>query len=100
MDMAQRPLREEILQTFEGSVAGEPAAMLTRNGYGAQVLNTATQLFLDVDLPPVGFWRRVLRLFGVKPAVSEDTLLAGLRDVLGQYGGPLFGFTELRPGCA
>lgn len=46
----ERPLREEII---DEQPAGTPdgTAVVTRNRYGAAVLNTARLLFIDVDLP-------------------------------------------------
>jgi hypothetical protein len=47
---ADRPLREEILQEIRGA-QGELVAAVTRNAYGAEVLNAARLLFIDIDLP-------------------------------------------------
>lgn len=49
-EYGQRALREEIVETI-GDPAS-PAAVVTRNGYGALVLNTAHVLFADIDAPP------------------------------------------------
>lgn len=46
-----RPPREEILQEIAGK-NDEPAAIITRNSYGSQILNTTALAFIDVDLPP------------------------------------------------
>lgn len=46
-DYGERPLREEILREL-GSDDG--AAVVTRNAYGALILNTARVMFVDVDL--------------------------------------------------
>ncbi|MCE9589200.1 MAG: hypothetical protein K8S99_01605 [Planctomycetes bacterium] len=65
-----RPLREEIIR--EISDGKTLAALITRNRYGALVLNSANVLFADVDHPPVkahrlvkwlllGPWRREAR---------------------------------------
>ena len=46
-----RAVREQIIQSFD-AVDGNPAApvaVVTRNGYGALVLNTSNMLFLDID---------------------------------------------------
>jgi hypothetical protein len=43
------PPREEILETIE--VGGREIGLLTRNAYGALVLNTDCVLFVDIDLP-------------------------------------------------
>ncbi|MCA9103509.1 MAG: hypothetical protein KDA63_20285 [Planctomycetales bacterium] len=44
------PIREEIVQELPGDDA--PVAIVTRNRYGALVLNTAQVCFVDVDFPP------------------------------------------------
>jgi len=66
-----RPMREEVLR----EVAYDGAALtvaVTRNAAGAEVLNAARALFVDVDLPaqaPPGFFAR---LFGAKaPAAGS-----------------------------
>ena len=43
-----RPLREEIISAIMGD-RREPTAVVTRNVYGALVLNTANVMFVDVD---------------------------------------------------
>jgi hypothetical protein len=47
----ERPLREEIVEEIGRSAGGEMEAAITRNVYGALVLNTARACFIDVDLP-------------------------------------------------
>lgn len=44
----ERPLREAIVQALPDDGRG-PAAVITRNAYGAQVLNAARVLFADID---------------------------------------------------
>ncbi len=75
-----RPLREEILERFTGGAQAQPVAVLTRNSYGAQVLNASRLLFLDVDLQPPTIMQRLRRLFG-GPSTEESTL-ARLRQAL------------------
>lgn len=62
-----RPFREQVLQEVRNA-AGDVFAVVTRNAYGCQVLNTARVMFVDIDLPEPkpsgGFFSR---LFG-KPA--------------------------------
>lgn len=48
-----QPLREEVLQEIKGE-DGEVIGVITRNSYGAEVLNTAKILMLDIDLEPAG----------------------------------------------
>jgi hypothetical protein len=80
-----RPLREEILEAIDGG--GEPRAILTRNRYGATVLNAARLLFLDVDLPEGGSASGFLRgLFSKDKRKPEDIALATLRDKLMNAG--------------
>jgi hypothetical protein len=45
-----RPMREEIIERI--TQGGKEIAVLTRNRYGALVLNSASVLFADVDVPP------------------------------------------------
>jgi len=76
-----RPFRERVLREIK-TPGGEAAAVITRNSYGALVLNTARVMFVDVDLPEpkssMGGW--LSKLFGKQepPAASitSDTVLA------------------------
>src|SRR5437762_1061454 len=43
-----RPLREEIVRAIKDG-AGEDVAIITRNVYGALILNTRRAMFIDVD---------------------------------------------------
>jgi hypothetical protein len=49
-----RPLREEVITEFAAGAAGAtvdaPEAAITRNSYGALVLNAARAFFIDVDV--------------------------------------------------
>ena len=65
-----RPLREPVLREYPGA-NGELAAAITRNSYGCHVLNAASLMFVDVDIPeqrPPGF---IARLFGAKAPASS-----------------------------
>jgi len=57
-----RPIREEILRELR-SPTESLDGYLTRNGYGATVLNSAGLLFGDIDDVPVGLLERLRRLF-------------------------------------
>lgn len=47
-----RPLREEVVREFPAAVSMDaPDAAITRNSYGALVLNAARAFFIDVDVP-------------------------------------------------
>ena len=77
-----RPLREEILQRIPDRRSDPPAAMITRNSYGAQILNTTSLLFLDIDFAPrpTSLVQRLLRLFGAAGGEekTEESFLADL----------------------
>jgi len=67
-------IREELISEHHDQ-SGQLVAAVTRNRYGALVLNTANVLFADVDLPdkviyyrePGWFGRLVSRLSGARP---------------------------------
>lgn len=63
-----RPLREKLEQRLHNAHGAETGA-ITRNAYGAQVLNTASVMFVDVDLADL---RPV-------PPTSSDPLTSLLR---------------------
>lgn len=83
-----RPVREEILQSVDGKSKDEPSALVTRNGYGAQVLNTAQLLFLDIDVGTPGLLRGIRDLLG--GGSEHDRVLHRLRDALQRYGRATF----------
>lgn len=66
-DYLEHPLREEIVQSLTDS--DEEIAVLTRNRYGALVLNSASVCFADVDFPQIqsdGLLDAVLLFFSKK----------------------------------
>ena len=73
-----RPFREQILQEIK--IDGNPLpALITRNSYGCQVLNTAQVMFVDIDLPEKKSGGFFGRLFGKKsedaaPGTQEEAL--------------------------
>lgn len=76
-----RPIKEEILN--EVSDGGSPIAVITRNRYGALVLNCRNVLFVDVDFPkpkPTGFVEALLMMFSRskrdarRQAVVQETI--------------------------
>lgn len=74
---SDRPIREEILDEVKDS-SGAVIALVTRNGYGAEVLNAAGVLFADIDDPPAkgaGLFASLARLFGSrKPETPAPTI--------------------------
>ncbi|MBA3029082.1 MAG: hypothetical protein FP816_09780 [Desulfobacteraceae bacterium] len=76
-----QPLREEIVETV--SREGKEIALITRNRYGALVLNTDSVCFADIDFPPLrttGLMDGILLAFSRKrksqrmQAVREKTI--------------------------
>ncbi len=78
------PLREEVIQVVAG-IQRENLAVVTRNAYGALVLNTAGAMFMDVDLPPVksdaGPGKFFRRLFGGGEKPFENPELPALKKI-------------------
>jgi hypothetical protein len=73
-----RPLREEQLEVFDDE-AGRTLAVITRNAYGALVLNAARAMFIDIDLPeakPAGMFGGLL---GDKKPSPEAEALARIQ---------------------
>ncbi|MCL4201187.1 MAG: hypothetical protein KJ000_01745 [Pirellulaceae bacterium] len=71
----QTPLREEVLNELRDAT-GEPLVAVTRNRYGAIVLNTARAAFIDMDFPPATAAATVRSLFTRwwgKPAASPES---------------------------
>jgi hypothetical protein len=63
-EYADRPLREEIVNTVRQG--DKDIAIVTRNRYGALVLNAAAVLFVDVDYPKIraqGLWDALALVF-------------------------------------
>jgi len=80
-----RPLREEILDTVDAGA--EPRAVLSRNRYGATVLNATRLLFLDVDMPEGAASEGLLgRLFSKEKRTPEEVALDALRNALKDAG--------------
>jgi len=59
--------------------------VITRNAYGAQVLNTARVLFLDIDVPAPTLFDKLLGMMGRKDA--PQVVLDELREELRATGG-------------
>lgn len=58
----QLPLREEVLKSI-ADAQGEPFLAVTRNNYGAVILNTARVAFIDLDFPSTTVGGQLKRLF-------------------------------------
>jgi hypothetical protein len=85
------PLREEILEAIGDPSSEQPLAVVTRNRYGAQVLNTSGMLFLDIDVPGEdGFLKRVRRMFSGDRTDSAEAALSKLREALQRHNRSTF----------
>jgi hypothetical protein len=78
------PLREEIVR----AIGGEGAAVVTRNRYGALVLNAARVPFIDVDVPEGGGFG--LRAFFGKRPDPAAAVLARVREACARSRGASF----------
>jgi len=70
--LSDRPLKEPIIREMEED--GQVAAAITRNRYGAAVLNTADICFVDVDTPAgraKGFFDAIKLIFRPKTATER-----------------------------
>jgi hypothetical protein len=77
------PIREEIIR----SIGGEGQALVTRNRYGALVLNTARVPFVDIDVvsPRAGLFSRLMgALRGVRAEDPPDPALDRIRSCCAQ----------------
>lgn len=77
-DYSRLPAREEILRKVHGST-GEVIALVTRNSYGAEILNTDRLLMIDID-EPRSLLRRLKRLLFRQPTRRDDQLVAAVED--------------------
>ena len=81
---ADRPLREPIVE--EHRIGEQVQAVITRNVYGAFVLNAANVMFIDIDRPQQKSGGLFGRLFGKKQAEpTEDPTLERIGRVIGGY---------------
>lgn len=75
-----RPIREERLREIHDR--DTQIAVITRNRYGALVLNCTNVLFADVDFPhpePLGFFDRILLMFSRKRREAARTTTVGFK---------------------
>lgn len=76
-DYLDLPVKEEIVK--EIADGGSRIAVITRNRYGALVLNSPNALFVDVDFPPpkpVGLFEGLALLFSTKKREERRTARA------------------------
>jgi len=74
----ERPIREEITQSI-ANPNGSEIAVVTRNLYGALVLNSANAMFIDIDFPEKDASRALAgslqRMLGGRSASQEELSL-------------------------
>lgn len=91
-----RPLREEVIREIPGAGGeGDPDAAITRNSYGALVLNAARAFFIDVDVP--GSEPRAQTQAQPQPAPQAAQSLWGIVDSLPLPGGLRSIVDQFRP---
>ncbi len=99
-----RPMREEIVQTLQHG--GKEVAIVTRNRYGALVLNTASVLFVDIDYPRVKaqslweglFWSFYKARRQRRAAALQEAALAAVREWSQENPGQAFRVYRTRAG--
>jgi hypothetical protein len=79
----KKPLREEIVQEWSTGGANN---VVTRNGYGSLVLNTDRVVIIDVDLPRLGFFESIKRLFTGGGGSEEQALFDKLQAATDKIG--------------
>ncbi len=80
----KQPLREEILQAL-GEASGRSEAIITRNRYGALVLNTAQVPFVDIDVPDAGTVEKWFSFLSGRRKRGEDLVLERIRGACGRH---------------
>ncbi|MBN1872630.1 MAG: hypothetical protein JXA33_00230 [Anaerolineae bacterium] len=75
----EQPIREEIIQAIRNR-KGNEIGIVTRNGYGALVVNAVNAMFIDIDFeqeraPGMLAWL-VQSIFGKTPISQEERLIA------------------------
>lgn len=77
----ERPLREERLQAVTNR-RGKEVAIITRNAYGALILNTEDAMFVDIDFDSdqrIDFGSALNNLFGREQENPEDEPLQNIQ---------------------
>lgn len=88
-----RPRREEIVEELTND-DGELIAFITRNHYGALVMNTAHLMFIDVDVPiqPAGsgLVNLIKGLFGKQTPLPAELVRTRIRESAARFPGLTF----------
>ncbi len=87
----ERLPREEIIDEYNDE-SGAPHAFISRNAYGALILNTRDLMFIDIDLPPQpppSPWGLIAKWFGKREQVQADpaeAATAKIRTTASRFG--------------
>jgi hypothetical protein len=76
----ERPLREEVKEAVQNRFRDE-VGIVTRNVYGALVLNAVSAMFIDIDIPGIHKPKKGGLFGGRKESFSLDPYLPAIRDV-------------------
>ena len=82
----ERPVREEIIDDFEHD--NRRVAVITRNAYGALVLNTPRAFFADIDFQeePMSVGGLINSLFGKRKPSQEERVIARIEEIVAHDG--------------
>jgi hypothetical protein len=80
-----------------GAAGTESEAVVTRNRYGALVLNTARIPFVDVDVDEVSWLHRLLGRFG-RPVRTPETVLEHIRETCRRHARQSFRIYRTKAG--
>jgi hypothetical protein len=77
---SDRPLREEIKEAIQNPFRTE-VAIVTRNAYGALILNSINAMFIDIDIPGMDKPRKAGLFGGGKDSPVADKYLPAVQKV-------------------
>jgi hypothetical protein len=77
---SDRPLREEIKEGIQNRFRDE-VGIITRNAYGALILNATGAMFIDIDIPGMGKPKKAGVFGGKKESFSLDPYMPAIHTV-------------------
>lgn len=75
-----RPIREQVIDEFNDG--DDRYAVISRNAYGCQVLNTESVFFADVDIPLPRLTDKLFGWFGKKKPTFEHNLVEKISKII------------------
>ena len=75
-----RPIREPVLEEFNDG--DNTYAIISRNSYGCQVLNTESVFFADVDIPSRGLTNKLFGWLAKKKPTFEEQLVEKISKIV------------------